>query len=40
MKEDQGEYIFGPEDKYLHFMEAHSNILIQLEGWFIPSGQT
>ena len=33
MEEDQEDYIFGPDDEYLHTLEVHSNTLIQLERW-------
>lgn len=40
MEEDKEDYIFGPDDEYLHTLEVHSNTLIQLERWFTPTGQT
>uniref|UniRef100_A0A8D2JR23 KH-like RNA-binding domain-containing protein n=1 Tax=Sciurus vulgaris TaxID=55149 RepID=A0A8D2JR23_SCIVU len=40
MEEDQEKHIFGHGDTYLHCIELHSHILIQLEPWFTATGQT
>ncbi|XP_031224670.1 LOW QUALITY PROTEIN: putative KHDC1-like protein [Mastomys coucha] len=40
MEEGQEDYVFGPDDEYLHTLEVHTNTLTQLERWFTSSGQT